>query len=106
MRLGAAVAYLAGGDNSDAECELNEIGDFGDSHSRHLTQILHLHLAVARNDQQKVKEIAGYFSSQVGLEQAFSSVVDALLRNDLIEAQRGEYNLLLAATPDSVSTAA
>lgn len=106
MRLGAAVALLAGGDHSDAECELNEIRDFGDSHSRHLAQVLRLHLAVARNDQKKAEEIAIFFRSHVGLEPAFISVVDALLRNDLIEAQRGELNLLLAASPDSVSIAA
>ena len=105
VRLGAAFAYLLNGNASFAEVELNEIRDFGDLHSKHLVNILKLHLAVLKENEQAISDISRYFDSFPSLEPAFRTVVNSLLLKDFVGAARGEYDLLLASMLEEVTAA-
>ena len=100
IRLGAAFAYLHAKEFDRAQRELNAIEANRDFFAEYLSDVLRLHLAVARKDEQTVETYAKKLDKVASLSRMIAAAVASLLSGKIANAFALEANLLLAVSPE------
>ncbi len=100
IRLGAAFAHLHGNAFDRAQSELDAVAASGDPFAQYISDVLRLHLAVARKDEQAVETYVQKLDKAMSFSPLIAKAVHSLLSGMLSQAFALEANLLLAVSPD------
>lgn len=95
VRLGAAFSFLSEDRIDDAERELHGIVGSRDYFAQHIASVLQLHVAVARNDAQRIDAICRELRPACERDDAIANAVNQLCSRNFEEARRYELQLLL-----------
>jgi hypothetical protein len=100
IRLGAAFSYLHANEFDQAQSKLEAVAASGDFFAQYVSDVLRLHLAVARKDQQAVEMYAQKLEKAASYSPMIAEAVASLLSGMVSNAFALEANLLLAVSPE------
>jgi hypothetical protein len=97
LRLGAAFSFIMQDEYELAQPFLDTIEEGSDFFTRHLRNVLELHLAVAAADNDRIEKLAHDLESISSLNEPIKATVYALRQGKQREARSYTIDLLLSA---------